>query len=137
MRKLFEFGAYRNSLNHLDWSHGVLAVFYNQMFNSQSKFITLSMKVVVRTCACAASLDHLDLTLLMFGSHGSLNSGWIPCLFYFETDIHLPIFQGSCSHFELMQIHLIIWIAVMVDWQYFVIIFIQETKFSPTNEDSC
>ena len=27
-RKLFEFGAYANSLDHLDCSHGALAVFY-------------------------------------------------------------------------------------------------------------
>ena len=73
MRKLFEFGAHGNSLNHLNCSHGVLAVFYNQMFNSGSRFMSPSMKAVVRTCPCAASLDHLDLTLLMFESHGSLN----------------------------------------------------------------
>ena len=37
-RKLFEFGAYANSLDHLDRSHGVLAVFCNKKFISGSKF---------------------------------------------------------------------------------------------------
>ena len=45
-------------------------------------------------------------------------------------EAHLPIFQGRCSNFELMRILLILWIAVMVQWQYFIIyFFIQGTKF--------
>ena len=66
-RKLFEFGAYANSPDHLDCSHGVLAVFWNKIFISGSKFLSPSMKAVVRTCACAISLDNLDFRLLMFG----------------------------------------------------------------------
>ena len=57
-----------NSLDHLDCSHGVLPVFYNQIFLSGSKFLSPSMKAVVRSCACAISLDHLDFRLFMFGS---------------------------------------------------------------------
>ena len=58
-----------NSLDHLDCSHGVLAVFYNKIFISGNKFLSSSIKAVVRTCACAIFLDHLDFRLFMFGSH--------------------------------------------------------------------
>ena len=68
----------------------------------------------------------------MFGSHRFSKSGWIHCQFYFETEVHLPIFRGSCSNLELVWILLIIWIAVMVDWQYFIRKFVfQEANFSP------
>ena len=59
-RKLFEFGAYANSLDHLDCS---LAVFYNENFISGRKFLSSSMKTVVGPCSCAISLDHLDFRL--------------------------------------------------------------------------
>ena len=36
-------------------------------------------------------------------------------------EVYFPIFRWSCSNFELMQILVIIWIAVMVYWQYFII----------------
>ena len=39
-RKLFEFGAYANSLDHSDCSHGVLAVFYEKKIISESKFLS-------------------------------------------------------------------------------------------------
>ena len=39
-RKLFEFGAYANSLDHSDCSHGVLAVFYKNNFIAESKFLS-------------------------------------------------------------------------------------------------
>ena len=68
-RKLLEFGAYANFLDHLDRSYAVLAVFYDNFFVSGSKFLSTSMKAVVRTCACAISPDHLDFRLFMFGSH--------------------------------------------------------------------
>ena len=66
---MFEFGAFVNSHAYLDCSHEVLAVFNNKMFISGSKFLSLSMKAVVTTCACAVSLDHVDFSLFMFGSH--------------------------------------------------------------------
>ena len=43
-RKLFEFWAYANSLDHLDFS---LAVFYNKNFISGSKFLYQSMKAML------------------------------------------------------------------------------------------
>jgi len=126
-RKLFKFGASANSLDHLDCSHGILAVFYNKFFISESKFLSPPLLAVVRTCACAISLDHLDFRLFMFGSHSYSKSGWMHCQFYFETEVHLPIFWGSCSNLDLMRILLIIWIAV---WQYFIIkFFFQEANF--------
>ena len=55
-----------------------------------------------------------------------------------ETEIHLPIFRGSCSNLELMRILLIVWIAVMVYWQYFIrIILLQKANFSPHHKGSC
>ena len=39
-RKLFEFGAYANSVDRLDCSHGVLAVFYKNNFIAESKFLS-------------------------------------------------------------------------------------------------
>jgi len=65
-RKLFEFGAYANSLDHSDCSHGVLAVFYNKIFISEIKFLSPPIKAVVRTCVCAISLDHSDFRLFMW-----------------------------------------------------------------------
>jgi len=65
-RKLLEFGAYANSLDHLDCR---LAVFYNRNFILGSKFLSSSMKAVVETCSCAIALDHLDFRLIIFGSH--------------------------------------------------------------------
>ena len=53
-------------LDHLDCS---LAVIYNKIIISGSKFLSPSMKAVVRTCTCAISLDHLDFRMFMFGSH--------------------------------------------------------------------
>ena len=67
----------------------------------------------------------------MFGSC-SRNQVKITVSFYFETEVHLPIFRGSCSNLELLRILFIIWIAVMVYWQYFIIKFLfQEANFSP------
>ena len=138
LRKLFEFESHANSLHHLDCSRVMLAVFYNNIFILESKFLSPSMKAVVRTCACAISLDHLDFRLFMYGSHSYSKSGWIHCQFYFETEVHLPIFRGTCSNLELMRILLIIWIAVMVCWLYFLIKFLfQEANFSPINKGSC
>ena len=39
-RKLFKFGAYENSLDHFDCSHGVLAEFCNRYFTSGNKFLS-------------------------------------------------------------------------------------------------
>ena len=64
-----------NSLDHLDCSHGVLAVFYKKYFISESKFLSPTIKIVVRTCVCAISPDHSDLRLFMFGSHSFSKSG--------------------------------------------------------------
>ena len=66
---LFEFEAYTNSLDHLDCSHGVLAVFKIKFRTSGSKFISPSMKAVVETCTGVISLEHLDFRLFMFGSY--------------------------------------------------------------------
>ena len=31
-------------------------------------------------------------------------SGWVHCLFHFEMEVRLPIFQWSCYNFEIMRI---------------------------------
>ena len=96
---------------------------------SGSKLLCSSIKAVVGTFSCAISLDHFYFRLFMFGSHSYTKSASIHSRFYFKTEAHLPIFQGSCSNLELMRILLIIWIAV---WQYFIIkILFQEANFSP------
>jgi len=59
----------------LDCSHGVLAVLYNKIYIIGNKFLSPTMKAVVRTCACAVSLDHLDFRLFVFGSHSNSKSG--------------------------------------------------------------
>ena len=69
LRKLFKFGAYPNSLDHLDCSHAALTVFYNKFFISGSKFLSPSTNAVRVTCHCAISLDHLKFRLLMFSSY--------------------------------------------------------------------
>ena len=68
--KLFKVGDYANSLDHLDCSHGILAVFYNKNVFSESKFLSPPMKAVGRTCTCAISLDHLHFRMFMFCSQG-------------------------------------------------------------------
>ena len=103
----FEFGACANSLDHLDCSHGVLAVFYNTIFISESKFPSPPMKAVVRTCACTISLDHLDFRLFMFGSH-SRNQDQFTVSFISRQKFTFLFFD------EAVRILLIIWIAVMV-----------------------
>ena len=64
-----------NSVDHLDCSYGGLTVFYKKICISGSKFLSTSMKAVVRACACAISPDHLDFRLFMFGSHSFSKSG--------------------------------------------------------------
>ena len=130
-RKLLEFGAYANYLDHLDCSHGVLGVFYNKIFISESKFLSPSMKTIIRTYACAFSHDHLDFSLLCV-AHIATRIRMNSLSVLFETEVHLPILRGSCSNLELMRILLIIWIAVMVYWQYFIRKnFFQKAIFSP------
>ena len=102
---------------------------YNKFCISGKKLFSPSMKAIVRTCACAISLDHLDFSLFMFGSHSYSKSGWIHFQIYFETEVHLLFFH---SNSELMWILFIIWIAVMVYWQYFMRkILFQKVNFSP------
>ena len=58
-----------------------------------------------------------------------IRMNWLSVLF--QVEVHLPIFRGSCSIFDLMRILLIIWSAVLVHSQYFVIFFLfQEANFS-------
>ena len=79
MRKLFKFGAYANSLDHLDCS---LAVFYNENFISGRKFLSSSMKTVVGTCSCAISLDHLDFRLLCLAHIATRNQDEFTAIFF-------------------------------------------------------
>ena len=63
-RKLFEFGAYANSLDHLDCSHNVLAVFYNQILFQEEYFyphqsmqlelalVLLPLTIWISDCLC-------------------------------------------------------------------------------------
>ena len=93
-RKLFKFGAYANSLDHSDCSHGELALFYNLIFISGCKFLSLSMKAVVGTCSCVISLDHFDLRLFMFGSH-SRNQNEFTVSFISRKEFNFLFFEKA------------------------------------------
>ena len=104
------------------WQYFIIMLYFRKQISLPS------MKAVVRTSVCAVSLDYLDFRFYDWVT--SSKSGWIHCQFYLETEVQLPTFRGSCLNLELMQIILIIWIAVMVYWQYFIIKkWISESKF--------
>ena len=123
LRKLFKFGAYANSLDHLDCGHRVLSVFYNK-YISESKILCPSLEAVLRTCACAFSLDHFDLRLFMFCSH-SQNQDEITVSFITRPKFIFLFLEEAVR--MLMGILFIICIAV---WQYFIIIFFFRKKIS-------
>ena len=119
-RELFKFGPYANSLDHLNCS---LVEFYNKHFISGSTFLTSSMKGSFWNMLLYYFYWPLWFQIVMFGSPRYSTSEWIHCQFCFEMEVHLPVFQGSCLNLELIWILLIIWIAVMVHWHYFMIEF--------------
>ena len=84
------------SLCEFPWSFGLQLQCTGSIFYFRKKISLPSMKAVVRACTCAIFLDHLNFRLFMFGSHSYLKSGWIHCELYFELEVHLPIFWGSC-----------------------------------------
>ena len=114
-----------NSLDHLDCSHGAMAVFY-----FRKEFLSPSMKVVW-TCTCANSFDHLDF---IFGSR-SQNQDEFSVNFVLRWKFIFFFCRGSCLNLELAQILLIIWIAVVtvVHWQYFI----SGRKTLTENKGSC
>ena len=87
-RKLVEFGAYANALDHLHCSHGVLSVFYN-IFYFRKQISLPSLKAVVSTCICAISLDHLDFRLYLFGSHCRNRDEFIVTFFWYGSSSSL------------------------------------------------
>ena len=101
LTKLFEFAAYANSLDHLDCSNNALAVFFNKKFISGSKFLFASMKAVVRSCLFVISHDHLDYQIVIYGSLIRNQDEFT--LRFIETEVRLPIVQGSCLNFELIK----------------------------------
>ena len=122
-----------NSLDYLDCS---LVVFYIIFFISGSKSLSPSMKAVVITCACAISPDHLDFRQLCKAQVVKIRMNSLSVLF--RDGSSYSFFWLSCLNLQLMRTLLIIWIAVMVPWQYFSIkILFQEPNFSAINEGSC
>ena len=114
---------YANSLDHLDCSLGALSVFCNIFFISGSKFLSPSLNMRLCYFPTIWISDCLSLSHIVEIRMNSLSV-------YFETEVHLFIFRGSCSNFEVMRILLIIWIAVMLHWQYFIMNFVfQEENF--------
>ena len=109
-----------NSLDYFDFSHGAPAI-----FSEGSTFLSPSVKAVVGTCTCANFLDHLDFRLVMIGSHSGNQDEFT--LILFRDRSLSSYFLESCSNFELTQILLIIWIAVMLHWQYLL----KGANFSP------
>ena len=86
------------------------------------------MKAVVGTCFYAISLDHLDFRLLCLAHIVEIMMNSLSVLFRdgsFSSYLSRKLFE-----FRVMRIPLIIWIAVMVRWQYFkMFFFISGSKF--------
>ena len=102
-RKLFQLGASANSLDHLHCSHGILAVFYNKIFISESKCLSLPMKAVVRTCTCAISLDHLNFRLFMFGSYSRNQDEFTTVSFILRRKFLVLIFEEVVRIWSLCE----------------------------------
>ena len=133
-RELFKFGAYANSLEVLDCSHCVL---YNEVFLFQkAKFsatkwrqlleivlMLFLLTIWISDCVCFARICKIRMNSLsvFFWDRNSPSNFW-----------------GSYLNLELMRICFIIWIVVMVYWQYFRIkSLFQKANFSPINEERC
>ena len=115
---------YANSLDHLDCNLGALAVYYNKKIISGSKFLSPSLNLRLCYLSTIWISDCLHLAHIVEIRMNSLSV-------YFNPEVHLFIFRGSCSNFELMRILLIICISVIVHWQYFIMNFLfQEANFS-------
>ena len=112
-RKLFEFWAYANSLDHLDCS---LAVFYNIFLFQESNFSTNQWRQCLNLCLYYFSWPFrfkIVYTCVWLIVEIKMNSLSVA----FRDGSSSSFFWGSCSNFELLQIFWIIWIAV---WQYFL-----------------
>ena len=118
------------SLCEFSWSFGLQSrctgSIYNKIFISESKCLSPSMKAVVRTCACAISLDHLG-QIVMFGSHSCSESAWIHVSIF--RDISSSSFTrklfGFAAYLNSLD-HLYCSLAVFYNKNLF-----QEANFSP------
>ena len=72
----------------------MLAVFIIYFLTSGSKFISPSMKAVVKTCTGAISLDHLDFRFFMFGSYSRNQEKFTVSLISWHKLIFL-VFEGA------------------------------------------
>ena len=81
------------------------------------------MRAGVRICACAISIADLDLKLFIIWLTYLVKIRMKKLSVYDKTEVHLPICRGTCSNLDFMQILLIIQIAVLVHWKYFMIKF--------------
>ena len=96
LRKLLEFRAFTNSLDHLDCSLGALAVFMIKIFISGIKFLSQSINAVVRTCACAIALDRFDLKIVYV---------WLTYLVKIRMNLLSVLFwEGSLSSYFLRKL---------------------------------
>ena len=89
-----ELGAYANSLDHLDWSHGVLAVFYNQIFISGSKFLSHQWRQLLELV--------LVLFFLIIGLH-SPNQDESTVSFISRQNYIFLIFEGVLQVYSLCK----------------------------------
>ena len=132
-RKLFEFRAYADSLDHLDCSHGVLALLCNNFFISGSKCLSHQWRQL------------LELTLVLF-----LSSIWISdclCLariatrnqdeftvsFILRRKFIFLFFEEAVRILSLCEFS---WSFGLQPWCTGSILF-KEANFSPINEGSC
>ena len=94
-RKLVEFGAYANALDHLHCSHGVHSVFYNIFFISGSKslshhwrqllalaFVLFILTILISDCICLAHIVEIGMnSLSILFWDGSLSSFFLRKVF--------------------------------------------------------
>ena len=130
-RKLFNFGAYANFLHHFDCSHGVLAAFCNSFFYFRKQISLLINEGSCLELALALFLLTIWISDCWCWAHiATRNQDKFTVSFISRRKFFIFFFGGSCSNLQLMQILFIILIAVMVYWQYFVIVFfISGSKF--------
>ena len=104
-RKLVEFWAHANSLDHLDWSHSVLVVF-NFLYSEKKKSLP-PIKAVVRTSDCLSLAHTVEIrmnSLSVFFRDGNSSSYFSRKLFefwaYANSLDHLDCSHGALAVFS-------------------------------------
>ena len=132
-RKLFEFWAHANSLDHLDCSHGSLAEFCNKFFVSGSKFLSRHWRQLLELALVLIFLTIWISDCLFLAHIVKIRRNTLSILFWDGSSS--SYFLRKHSKFELVRIFLIIWAAVVFVLIFFYngaldVFFFQDGKFS-------